>query len=86
MYSIKEYIFTLIWQKKLKQSHVSENLIIIVNSFCTRQFYNFYVNEAKPLRLTSYQYGANGQCKKVDTLLYRGKVLGFLFYSIEGGA
>ena len=86
MYSIKEYIFTLIWQKKLKQSHVSENLIIIVNSFVRDSSIILYVNEAKPLRLTSYQYGANGQCKKVDTLLYRGKVLGFLFYSIEGGA
>ena len=45
-----------------------------------------YVNEAKLLLLTSYQRGANGQRKQVDTLLYEGKVLGFLFYSIEGGA
>ena len=29
---------------------------------------------------------ANRQCKQVDTQLHEGKVLGFLFYSIEGGA
>ena len=45
-----------------------------------------YVNEAKLLLLTSYRREANGQSKQVDTQLYEGKVLGFLFYSIEGGA
>ena len=29
---------------------------------------------------------ANGQCKQVDMQLREGNVLGFLFYSLEGGA
>ena len=33
-----------------------------------------------------YSQVIDGQSKQVDTQLYEGKVLGFLFYSIEGGA